>query len=202
VPILVLRGKRKTLNPALDQQRQPSDALLLEAVNALPDPEIPVISLGDLGIVRGLHREQGICVVSITPTYSGCPATETIRDDILALLKARGEAQAKVVIALSPAWTTDWISEEGRNKLKAFGIAPPLRCLNKPGSIEDNVSALGGEHAYRVFPLKRMTTLARVQCPRCESEAIESISEFGSTPCKAIYRCLACREPFDYFKPY
>jgi ring-1,2-phenylacetyl-CoA epoxidase subunit PaaD len=198
----VLRGKRKTLNPALDQQRQPSDALLLEAVNALPDPEIPVISLGDLGIVRGLHREQGICVVSITPTYSGCPATETIRDDILALLKARGEAQAKVVIALSPAWTTDWISEEGRNKLKAFGIAPPLRCLNKPGSIEDNVSALGGEHAYRVFPLKRMTTLARVQCPRCESEAIESISEFGSTPCKAIYRCLACREPFDYFKPY
>ena len=192
----------KTLNPALDQQRQPSDALLLEAVNALPDPEIPVISLGDLGIVRGLHREQGICVVSITPTYSGCPATETIRDDIFALLKARGEAQAKVVIALSPAWTTDWISEEGRNKLKAFGIAPPLRCLNKPGSIEDNVSALGGEHAYRVFPLKRMTTLARVQCPRCESEAIESISEFGSTPCKAIYRCLACREPFDYFKPY
>ena len=192
----------KTLNPALDQQRQPSDALLLEAVNALPDPEIPVISLGDLGIVRGLHREQGICVVSITPTYSGCPATETIRDDILALLKARGEAQAKVVIALSPAWTTDWISEEGRNKLKAFGIAPPLRCLNKPGSIEDNVSALGGEHAYRVFPLKRMTTLARVQCPRCESEVIERISEFGSTPCKAIYRCLACREPFDYFKPY
>ncbi|MEY3104687.1 MAG: hypothetical protein RJA72_719 [Pseudomonadota bacterium] len=202
MPILVLRGKRKTLNPALDQQRQPSDALLLEAVNALPDPEIPVISLGDLGIVRGLHREQGICVVSITPTYSGCPATETIRDDILALLKARGEAQAQVVIALSPAWTTDWISEEGRNKLKAFGIAPPLRCLNKPGSIEDNVSALGGEHAYRVFPLKRMTTLARVQCPRCESEVIERISEFGSTPCKAIYRCLACREPFDYFKPY
>jgi ring-1,2-phenylacetyl-CoA epoxidase subunit PaaD len=192
----------KTLNAALDQQRQPSDALLLEAVNALPDPEIPVISLGDLGIVRGLHREQGICVVSITPTYSGCPATETIRDDILALLKARGEAQAKVVIALSPAWTTDWISEEGRNKLKAFGIAPPLRCQNKPGSIEDNVSASGGEHAHRVFPLKRMTTLARVQCPRCESEAIESISEFGSTPCKAIYRCLACREPLDYFKPY
>ena len=192
----------KTLNPALDQQRQPSDALLLEAVNALPDPEIPVISLGDLGIVRGLHREQGICVVSITPTYSGCPATETIRDDILALLKARGEAQAKVVIALSPAWTTDWISEEGRNKLKAFGIAPPLRCLDKPGSIEGNVSALGGEHAHRVFPLKRMTTLARVQCPRCESEVIERISEFGSTPCKAIYRCLACREPFDYFKPY
>ena len=202
MPILVLRGKRKTLNSALDQQRQPSDALLLEAVNALPDPEIPVISLGDLGIVRGLHREHGICVVSITPTYSGCPATETIRDDILALLKARGEAQAKVVIALSPAWTTDWISEEGRNKLKAFGIAPPLRCLNKPGLIEDNVSASGGEHAHRVFPLKRMTTLARVQCPRCESEVIESISEFGSTPCKAIYRCLACREPFDYFKPY
>jgi len=202
VPILVLRGKRKTLNPALDQQRQPGDALLLEAVKALPDPEIPVISLGDLGIVRGLHREQGICVVSITPTYSGCPATETIRDDILALLKARGEAQAQVVIALSPAWTTDWISEEGRNKLKAFGIAPPLRCLNKPGSIEDNVSASGGEHAHRVFPLKRMTTLARVQCPRCESEVIERISEFGSTPCKAIYRCLACREPFDYFKPY
>jgi len=192
----------KTLNPALDQQRQPSDALLLEAVNALPDPEIPVISLGDLGIVRGLHREQGTCVVSITPTYSGCPATETIRDDILALLKARGEAQAQVVIALSPAWTTDWISEEGRNKLKAFGIAPPLRCLNKPGLIEGNVSALGGEHAHRVFPLKRMATLARVQCPRCESEVIESISEFGSTPCKAIYRCLACREPFDYFKPY
>jgi len=192
----------KALNLALDQHRQQGDARLLEAVNALPDPEIPVISLGDLGIVRGLHRDQGTCVVSITPTYSGCPATETIRDDILALLKAQGEANAQVVIALSPAWTTDWISEDGRNKLKAFGIAPPLRCLGKPGSIEGDASPSGGEHPHRVFPLKRMTSLARVQCPRCESEVIESISEFGSTPCKAIYRCLACRETFDYFKPY
>ena len=142
----------KALNLALDQHRQQGDARLLEAVNALPDPEIPVISLGDLGIVRGLHRDQGTCVVSITPTYSGCPATETIRDDILALLKAQGEANAQVVIALSPAWTTDWISEDGRNKLKAFGIAPPLRCLGKPRSMNMDLPGYGQRGSSNIGP--------------------------------------------------
>jgi ring-1,2-phenylacetyl-CoA epoxidase subunit PaaD len=168
-----------------------ADAALLEAIKALPDPEIPVISLGDLGMVRGLHRDKGQCVVSMTPTYSACPATDSIRDDILALLKTMGEQNARVDMRFAPAWSTDWISEAGRDKLKAYGIAPPMRCVNNEGLSQSKV--------LQFQPFKKAS---RLQCPRCASEAIENISEFGSTPCKALYRCLDCREPFDYFKPY
>ncbi|MBU6284912.1 MAG: phenylacetate-CoA oxygenase subunit PaaJ [Proteobacteria bacterium] len=168
-----------------------ADEALLEAVKALPDPEIPVISLGDLGMVRGIHRDKAQCVVSITPTYSGCPATDSIRDDILRLLKALGEENARVEMRFAPAWSTDWISEAGRSKLKAYGIAPPMPCINTEGLVPT-----------KVLQFKPAKPAVRLQCPRCASEAIERISEFGSTPCKALYRCLDCREPFDYFKPY
>ena len=166
------------------------DQDLLEAIKGLPDPEIPVITLGDLGVVRGIEREAGQCVVSITPTYSGCPATESIREDILALLKREGENDASVVMRYAPAWTTDWISEEGRRKLEAYGIAPPLAC----SSVTTRSST--------VFPLHDRRKDPAIRCPRCHATQLERISEFGSTPCKALYRCLQCLEPFDYFKPY
>jgi ring-1,2-phenylacetyl-CoA epoxidase subunit PaaD len=142
------------------------------------DPEIPVISVVDLGIVREVrHGVDGLEVV-ITPTYSGCPATRQIEQDIRAAL-ARAGVDAKLSIVLSPAWTTDWISEAGREKLKAYGIAPPAGKIGK--------RALFGAEP-------------QVVCPQCGSPRTAMISEFGSTPCKALWRCIACREPFDYFK--
>jgi ring-1,2-phenylacetyl-CoA epoxidase subunit PaaD len=142
-------------------------ALLAE----VSDPEIPVLSIVDLGIVRHVRQDgDGRLHVGITPTYSGCPATEVIRIAVRAALDAAGLADAVLEEVLSPPWTSEWLTSEARAKLKAFGIAPPE------------------EHA----PL--------VTCPRCGSRATERVSEFGSTPCKAHYRCSACQEPFDYFK--
>jgi len=142
------------------------------------DPEIPVISVVDLGIVRDVRKGAGGLEVTITPTYSGCPATRQIEQDIRAAL-ARAGVDAKLSIVLSPAWTTDWISEAGRAKLSAFGIAPPAGRAGK--------RALFGAQP-------------QVACPQCGSQHTEMISEFGSTPCKALWRCSECREPFDYFK--
>jgi ring-1,2-phenylacetyl-CoA epoxidase subunit PaaD len=142
------------------------------------DPEIPVISVVDLGIVRDVRVAAGAIEVVITPTYTGCPATRQIEQDIRAAL-ARAGVDATLSIVLSPAWTTDWISEGGREKLKAFGIAPPVGKAGK--------RALFGAEAD-------------VACPRCGSLRTEMISEFGSTACKALWRCTECREPFDYFK--
>lgn len=142
------------------------------------DPEIPVVSVVDLGIVRDVRESAGHIEVVITPTYTGCPATRQIEHDIRAALAGAG-IDARLIIELSPAWTTDWISEAGRGKLKAYGIAPPVRRAGK--------RALFGAPPS-------------VACPQCGSPRTEMISEFGSTPCKAIWRCVACREPFDYFK--
>lgn len=158
-----------------------SDAAALETrVRALlaevPDPEIPVLSVLDLGIVRGIREEQGRLLVEVTPTYSGCPATEVIEESIAARLEAGGFRGAEVRRLLSPPWTTDWISDAGREKLAAFGIAPP------PGSTSLKGPALP------------------VACPGCGSTDTARLSEFGSTPCKAAYRCNACLEPFDHFK--
>jgi ring-1,2-phenylacetyl-CoA epoxidase subunit PaaD len=140
----------------------------LEAVWAVlrevPDPEIPVLSVVDLGIVRAVEPDR----VVITPTYTGCPATEMIERDIRAALDAAGYRDVRIETILSPPWTTDWISPEGREKLRAYGIAPPTR--------------------------------QAVQCPQCGASDTEEISRFGSTPCKALWRCRACREPFDLFK--
>jgi ring-1,2-phenylacetyl-CoA epoxidase subunit PaaD len=151
-----------------------------ELLAKVPDPEIPVLSIVDLGIVREVRREaDGRMKVAITPTYSGCPATEVIRVMVRAALDAGGFADALLEEQLSPPWTSDWLTPAGREKLRAFGIAPPEQTVARPGQL--------------------MGALA-VSCPRCGSGSTERISEFGSTPCKAHYRCSACGEPFDYFK--
>ncbi len=156
-------------------------ALLLRArraVEAVCDPEIPVLTIADLGILRDVAVEDGAVRVVITPTYSGCPAMTMIQFEIeLALAKA-GIEQGRVQTVLNPAWTTDWMTEAGRRKLTAYGIAPP-----RPG---------GGRRA--------LFGTDDVACPHCGSRATRVLSEFGSTSCKALWRCEACREPFDYFK--
>ena len=145
---------------------------------AVLDPEIPGLTVADLGVLRGVEIVDGVVEVTITPTYSGCPAMAAIRLDILAALIDAGLGEARIKMVLSPAWTTDWISAAGKAKLSAYGIAPPVGPAGK--------AALFGQDA--------------VVCPRCGSGETERIAEFGSTPCKALWRCLACREPFDYFK--
>jgi ring-1,2-phenylacetyl-CoA epoxidase subunit PaaD len=148
------------------------------AAAAVVDPEIPVLTIADLGVLRDVRVENGAVEVFITPTYSGCPAMDMIAVEVGLALEQAGFAAPKVTRVLSPAWTTDWITQEGRAKLECFGIAPPN---GKTGR-----RALFGEE--------------RVTCPRCGSPATSRISEFGSTPCKALYRCKVCAEPFDYFK--
>lgn len=167
------------------------ETALLEAIRAIPDPEIPVITLGDLGVVRGLSRHPTHVEVEITPTYSGCPATEVIRNEVLLALHALGESDAQVRIVLSPAWSSTWMSEEGRRKLRAYGIAPPGRSCGSTSI----------RWMQRTKP-DADAEEAALRCPRCDSPAVEQLSAFGSTPCKALYRCLACREPFDFFKTF
>jgi len=154
-------------------------ARALDAASNVPDPEVPCVTVADLGILRSVARDDtGQIVVRLTPTYSGCPAITAIEMAVeAALLDARVEARVERVI--TPAWTTDWISAEGREKLRAYGIAPP-------------VGSSGGRRAF--------FSEDAIACPRCGSSRTSKISEFGSTACKAHYRCDACAEPFDYFK--
>lgn len=156
----------------------------LEQVRAwldeVPDPEIPVISLVDLGIIRELAWDGDTLVVTVTPTYSGCPATAVINFEIEAALRAHGIGNVELRRRLSPAWTTAWISDKGRDKLRGYGIAPPVE-----GTAACNLAAAGAP---------------TVVCPHCGSTATQLVSQFGSTPCKATYRCGDCLEPFDYFK--
>ncbi len=149
------------------------------------DPEIPVISVVDLGIVRDVAFEGEECVVTITPTYSGCPAMQVIADAVREALQSHGLEQVRIVSRLSPAWTTDWMSEAGKAALKGYGIAPPVQ----------QAIDISGLHAGI-----RRRAAPQVSCPHCGSPHTQLTSEFGSTPCKALYKCLDCREPFDYFK--
>ncbi len=166
-------------------------ALVDQLVGNIPDPEIPVVTLRDLGILKSVEVEEGRLVVRITPTYSGCPAIEAIQSEVRKVLNEEGWSSAQVRLELAPAWTTDWITTEGRRKLKAYGIAPPSHCADVGNSVlsQENVLQFNA-------PLKG------IRCPLCESANTEQLSRFGSTPCKALYRCKACGEPFDYFKPY
>jgi ring-1,2-phenylacetyl-CoA epoxidase subunit PaaD len=148
------------------------------AASEVVDPEVPVLTIADLGVLRDVRVVDGKVEVSITPTYSGCPAMDMIAVEVALALEKAGIAGANIRLVLSPAWTTDWMSEDGKRKLAAYGIAPP-----QPKS---GRGALFGEGA--------------ITCPRCGSTDTELISEFGSTACKALWRCKACREPFDYFK--
>ncbi|MGL4575801.1 MAG: 1,2-phenylacetyl-CoA epoxidase subunit PaaD [Burkholderiaceae bacterium] len=148
------------------------------------DPEIPVVTLQDLGILRGVREENSELIVTITPTYAGCPAMHQMEDDLRAALAAAG-ITARIETVLAPAWTTDWITQQGREKLARYGIAPPA-----PRRKGENVLHF---HAPANHSPK---------CPHCGSKSTERLSQFGSTACKALYRCVACKEPFDYFKPY
>jgi len=150
------------------------------------DPEIPVISVVDLGIVRNVTvspSAQASCVITITPTYSGCPAMEVIAQEIESALKRHGVEQVTIETRLSPAWTTDWMSAAGRQNLKGYGIAPPAQHV---------IDISGISRGRRAEPA--------VACPQCGSSHTRLISQFGSTACKALYRCDDCLEPFDYFK--
>ena len=151
------------------------------------DPEVPAVSVCDLGIVREVVEHGVGLEIVLTPTYSGCPATEAIEADVRAALAAAGLGPARVTLQRAPAWTTDWISAEGRRKLAAYGIAPPAHL--EPGAAVP-IRFFGGRSGA-----------ARLACPRCGSLQTERLSAFGSTACKALYRCMACREPFEHFKP-
>lgn len=159
---------------------KPSLEKIWSWLGEVPDPEIPAISIIDLGVVRNLVWEDETLVVTVTPTYSGCPATAVINLEIENALRARGIARLELRRRLSPAWTTDWISDRGRDRLRGYGIAPPVA-----GTAGCN---LAGDAA------------PTVACPQCGSTATQVVSQFGSTPCKAAYRCGDCLEPFDYFK--
>lgn len=164
------------------------------------DPEIPVISVVDLGIVRAVDvAGDGVCTVTITPTYSGCPAMQVIADAVTQALRERGVDQVKLLTQLSPAWTTDWMSAEGKVKLKDYGIAPPAQQVIDISGLKAGArSSFAADLAAGV----RRGAVAKpvVACPHCGSSHTETTSQFGSTPCKALYKCLDCREPFDYFK--
>jgi ring-1,2-phenylacetyl-CoA epoxidase subunit PaaD len=151
---------------------------VLEWLSEVPDPEIPVLAITDLGIVRDVRVNDEV-VVALTPTYTGCPATEVIEQSVIDALHSRGIENVVIDRVLSPPWTTDWISEAGREKLREYGIAPPENGASKR-------ALLHGERA--------------IACPRCRSTDTSLVSEFGSTACKASYKCTACLEPFEYFK--
>ncbi len=165
--------KAAELRPA-----DPADAKVWDAAATVHDPEIPVLSIADLGILREARAEDGRAVVVITPTYSGCPAMDTITTDVKQALSRAGHDDAEVRLVLQPAWTTDWMTDEGKAKLSEYGIAPPA------ARTTDGPVLIG----------------MAVKCPRCHSLDTREITRFGSTSCKALYTCNECLEPFDYFK--
>lgn len=153
-------------------------------LDLVPDPEVPALSLRDLGIVRDVRAEGSGLQVVLTPTYSGCPATEVIERSVIDALDGAGLGPTRVTMQRAPAWTTDWISEAGKRKLREYGIAPP-----------------GPVAAGQGAPIRILRRAEAVACPRCGSARTERLSAFGSTACKALHRCLDCREPFEHFKP-
>lgn len=153
------------------------------------DPEVPALSVRELGIVRDVIDHGAELEVVLTPTYSGCPATEMIERSVLDAIEAQGLGPARATLRRAPAWTSDWITDEGKRKLREYGIAPP----------HGIVAAQAGTQGIRIF---RRQTEPAIACPHCGSSHTERLSPFGSTACKALYRCLDCREPFEYFKPF
>lgn len=163
----------------MQSSKEISEVSIRQVLSQVLDPEVPVLSVVDLGIVRKVHLLEGIWQVDICPTYSGCPALDVIATDIKFALDQAGIENSKVNYVLDLPWTTDWITESGRRKLKEYGIAPPVGSPNKSSISPDD----------RIIP-----------CPQCDSENTEMISAFGSTACKSLFRCKNCLEPFDYFK--
>lgn len=157
-----------------------SEKIIYQILESVVDPEIPVLTIKDIGMLRKVEVNEDRVIVSITPTYSGCPAMKMIEDEIKSTLLKEGISQVEIKSILSPAWTTDWMSEEAKLKLEKYGIAPPVK------STVDKKVLMGEERIVR--------------CPLCKSTNTEMKSQFGSTACKALYVCLDCKEPFDYFK--
>lgn len=154
---------------------------IFELLNNVTDPEIPVVSVVEMGMIRDVELDNDLITITMTPTYSGCPATYEIRKDIVAELKKKGYENVKVKEKLYPPWTTDWMNEETHLKLKKYGIAPPDK------DVAENIEKLFGKDNP-------------VQCPKCDSRNTELVSRFGSTACKSQHFCKDCKEPFDYFK--
>lgn len=154
-----------------------------EVAASVTDPEMPMLTLEDLGVLRGVREEEDGVVVTITPTYSGCPAMATMRDDLVHRLADAGYA-ATVEVSLSPAWSSDWITDRGRQALRDHGLSAPGPAPHRAGPVP-----------LTLLPLRRDLT-----CPRCSSAEVELTSEFGATACKALYRCTACAEPFEHVK--
>ncbi|MFT7156591.1 MAG: ring-1,2-phenylacetyl-CoA epoxidase subunit PaaD [Parvicella sp.] len=150
-------------------------------LSSIPDPEIPVLTIDDLGVIRKAEWREDELVIVITPTYTGCPAMGQFEDDIIAKLKENGYQKCKIEVTYDPPWTTDWLSENAKQKLQDYGIAPP----------EEKTS----DKHYLIG-----TEKANITCPQCKSTETKMISQFGSTACKALYQCQDCKEPFDYFK--
>lgn len=164
-----------------------ADFAIWQYLESVCDPEIPVLSLREIGVLRAVRQQPQGWQIVITPTYNGCPALEQMQDDVRHCMTQKG-LQAEVVTCLSPAWSSDWITAEAKAKLLAYGIAPP-----------HSKSAVHGQSRIRLVPQRE---LLHVACPQCGSVETTETSHFGSTACKAMYKCLACMEPFDYFKPY
>ena len=154
--------------------------LIKKVISEIPDPEIPVISIKELGVLRNIFYEEDSLKVVITPTYSGCPAMDRFQKDIIEKLEVLKVTNYEIKMQFDPAWTTDWITDEAKEKLREYGIAPPAH------KTKDKNILLGK---------KQM-----VECPRCKTKETELVSQFGSTACKAMYRCISCLEPFEYFK--
>jgi len=159
--------------------------LARQVAASVTDPELPMLTLAELGVLRGVEVEEGTVVVTITPTYSGCPAMATMRADLLVALRRAGITRAQVRTVLHPAWTTDWITESGRRKLAEAGIAPPEH---------------GAASAQGPVPLTLSRPVRRLSCPQCGSPDTVESSQFGATPCMSLHRCRACGEPFNHVK--
>lgn len=166
--------------PLTDRLASPAEREVWRILAEVPDPEIPVLNVVELGLIRHVRVAQdGQVTVGVSPTYTGCPATEVISRAIQSRLEAQGYEHPEVESVLSPAWTSDWLTDSARSKLKEYGIAPPAHSVSHP------------KHLFRE---------PKVACPRCASMQTQKLSEFASTPCKALYRCSSCLEPFEYFK--
>jgi len=159
------------------EQRKPCEKAIIRLLERVCDPEIPTLSIKDLGVLRDVYVKNDQIEVVITPTYSGCPAMTVIEADIVECLRSNGYGNVVVTTLLAPAWTTDWLSSKGRETLKEAGIAPPSACGNTGATVKKNI-----------------------ECPLCSSKSVALLSEFGTTACKSLYRCNKCLEPFDYFK--
>jgi ring-1,2-phenylacetyl-CoA epoxidase subunit PaaD len=167
---------------------------------AVPDPELPMVTVADLGILRDIGTEGGRLVVTITPTYSGCPALREIAHDLRRRLAASGFAEVDVRTVLAPAWSSDWITAEGRRKLSAAGIAPPHAAPARSGPVPLTLTTRGGSGGIRVSSLPELAEREPVACPRCGSADTTRTAAFGATACKALFRCESCREPFEHVK--